>query len=71
MTKKVGVLLSAVLLGLALAGCGKSSVSVQDHSVAPSGMAAVIKGKTNQVLFATPSTVAVPKQQNRNLKATH
>ncbi|ANZ64653.1 hypothetical protein AYR62_11590 [Secundilactobacillus paracollinoides] len=48
MTKKVGVLLSAVLLGLALAGCGKASVSVQDHSVAPSGMAAVIKGKTNQ-----------------------
>lgn len=73
MTNKVGVLLSAVLLGLALAGCGKASVSVDDHTVAPSGMAAVIKGKTNQATVRytiNGGSTGTQKSQNEGYSLT-
>lgn len=46
--KKISLLLSAALLSLVLAGCGKPSLSVGHKSYEPSGMTAVIKGHSNQ-----------------------
>lgn len=46
--RKFSLILSAALLSLVLAGCGKASLSVGHKSYAPSGMTAVIKGNSNQ-----------------------
>lgn len=48
MKKSMKLVLSAALLGLALAGCGKASLTVDDHHLTPNGMAATIKGRSNQ-----------------------
>ncbi|MTV83125.1 hypothetical protein [Secundilactobacillus folii] len=46
--KKLGLLISAALLSLVLAACGKPSLTVAHQQYTPSGMTAVIKGTTNQ-----------------------
>ncbi|GAX05264.1 hypothetical protein IWT25_00568 [Secundilactobacillus pentosiphilus] len=46
--KKISLIVSAALLSMVLAGCGKVSLSVAHKSYAPSGMTAVIKGHSNQ-----------------------
>lgn len=46
--KKFSLILSAALLSVVLAGCGKASLSVAHKSYSPSGMTAVIKGHSNQ-----------------------
>ena len=46
--RKISLILSAALLSLTLAACGKPSLSVDHKSYAPSGMTAVVKGNSNQ-----------------------
>ncbi|AQW21404.1 hypothetical protein PL11_005390 [Lentilactobacillus curieae] len=47
MKRKV-LMIAVVFLGIILAGCGKANLSVNDKHVDPDGLAAVIKGQSNQ-----------------------
>ncbi|WP_283678925.1 hypothetical protein [Lentilactobacillus sp. Marseille-Q4993] len=48
MKKKIWLSLVAVFIGVLLVGCGKKTLTVKDHQINPSGLAAVVKGNSNQ-----------------------
>ncbi|MCH5461988.1 hypothetical protein HC026_08225 [Lactobacillus sp. LC28-10] len=61
--KRFSLILSAALLSLVLAGCGKPSLSVGHKSYEPSGMTAVIKGHSNQKTVTYQINNGSPKKQ--------
>ncbi|MEE8824777.1 hypothetical protein LASUN_25740 [Lentilactobacillus sunkii] len=48
MKKLFGLLVAAASLMVILSGCGAPTLSVQSHHLNPDGLAAVVKGKSNQ-----------------------
>lgn len=44
--KRIGIAITAVLLTLGIAGCGRPNLSVNHHDLKPDGLGAVIKGQS-------------------------